>query len=87
MDLTLTLTYSTPKALAMTSLLPVSRIWPGLVRLLGNHAASSFQPYGANGAQQRFIPMAVLLDEAQAYKPAPSCQPSAIALSKPFRNQ
>jgi hypothetical protein len=38
-------------------------------------------------ARQRFIPMAVLLDEAQAYKPAPACQPSAIALSKPFRNQ
>ena len=72
----------------MTSLLPAIRIWPALVRLLRTHAAtSSFQPYGANGAQQRFIHMAVLLDEAQAYKPAPACQPSAIALSKPFRNQ
>ncbi len=56
----------------MTSLLPITRIWPSLERLLRTHTATCLQPYCANGAQRRFVPMAILLDEAQAYKPTPA---------------
>ena len=54
------------KAITMAALFSLSRIWPRVVHAL--HCREGFFSR-SDPAAHRFVPMAVLLDESQAYKP------------------
>ena len=60
----------------MTNPLLLLRSWPQLARTWQQRSAC-VRSFHQHASQQPFVPMAILLDKAQAYKPAPSNEPSA----------